>query len=352
MPAKKILYIKAQWLGDIIGGIPFLVTMKNRWYEVYQTFYDMRHINKSIEKLSKEQKEKYKKYPMYGGRFFVLEEFKRQHLIKDIITIPYWYLNIVTFLIKYWKSFDEVVIPIKTLPARILGNILGKKVRICTLHPNDKKDNMPLAEIELQEKPEPLYKYNTSFVWPEEEYTNYDYTKPYITLYPSIYERGLPKSVYVNTIEYCKKKWLNVLIVGWMRESRIIEELWEEFITQNTINLLWAVNLQQQVYILRRAKGTISWNGGIMWLANLVNKYAFNVHTVSAYLMEPPVDNISSFNYRPYHYKKCNPCEAASSTVGEKPFKTCVFAGTIEEWACKNAISFMHIKRFIDLITS
>jgi len=31
MKAKKILFLKAQWLGDMIGGIPKLAELKSKW---------------------------------------------------------------------------------------------------------------------------------------------------------------------------------------------------------------------------------------------------------------------------------------------------------------------------------
>jgi len=75
----------------------------------------------------------------------------------------------------------------------------------------------------------------------------------------------------------------------------------------------------------------ISCNGGVMRLANLVNKRNINIHTVSAYLMEPPVDDTYSFNLRPYTYPQCIPCEAGMSTRGEKYISSCVFYKTKKE---------------------
>ncbi|MBP7847635.1 hypothetical protein KA013_00210 [Patescibacteria group bacterium] len=47
-------------------------------------------------------------------------------------------------------------------------------------------------------------------------------------------------------------------------------------------------------------------------------------------MTEPPVDEVRSFNVRPYTYHACKPCEAAiAPPTGRIP--SCVFAGTPEE---------------------
>jgi hypothetical protein len=69
-----------------------------------------------------------------------------------------------------------------------------------------------------------------------------------------------------------------------------------------------------------------------MRLANLLNKKNINIHTVSAYLMEPQVDNKYSYNIRPYKYQNCQPCEAATSRINnKKTIKKCVFYNTKRE---------------------
>jgi hypothetical protein len=74
----------------------------------------------------------------------------------------------------------------------------------------------------------------------------------------------------------------------------------------------------------------IAGNGGIMWMGNLVNPRNINIQTVSAYLMQPPVDNKFSFNVRPYTYYACKPCEAASMPQDTRIPK-CVFYNTQKE---------------------
>lgn len=345
--AKKILYIKAQWLWDMIGGIPFLATMKQQWYEVYQTFYDMRHINKWVEKLTREQKEKYKKWPMYGWRLSILEHFKKQNLIKDIVFIPYWYWNLLKFFIKNFRKFDEVVVPIKTRPALFLSYILWKTHRIIFQWTNDISKYTLLADGEVCGTALPLFAYRDE-VNREMKQCSLP-SSSYITIFPSIYERSLESIVWKEVILYCRKKWLDVVVIWWDREKWFLDYLWHDFVASEVINLI-GKNLPESAYIMSKAKWTISWNGWPMRIANLVHKNCLNIHTVSAYLMQPPVDKISSFNIRPYQYNKCTPCEAANSTIWETWMKPCVFYGTDDEWACRKAITYIEIKRYIDLI--
>lgn len=344
---KKILYIKAQWLWDMIGWIPFLATMKEQWHDVYQTFYDMRYINRWVEKLSKEQKEKYKKWPMYGWWISVLEHFKKQNLIKDIVLIPFWHRNLFKFLIRNFRKYDEVVIPIKTKPALFLSYFLGKKRRIIFEWTNEISKYKILADGEVSGKSLPLFAYkdlvNREMKWCTLPSTSY------ITIFPSIFERSMESTIWREVILYCRKKGLEVVIIWWDREKWFLEYLWDEFVQSEVIDLI-GLNLDESAYIMSNAKWTINCNGWPMRIANLVNKYCLNIHTVSAYLMQPPVDNISSFNIRPYHYNKCKPCEASYSTIWEKWIKTCVFYSTPNEWACRKAITFIEMKRYIDLI--
>lgn len=345
---KKILYIKAQGLGDMIGWIPFLVTMKEQWHDVYQTFYDMRYINKWVERLSKEQRDKFRKWPMYGWWAHVLEHFKKQDLIKEIILIPYWYWNVMKFLFKNFRKYDEVVIPIKTRPALILSLLLGKKHRIVFQWTNDISRYPVLADGEIGGRALPLFAYHDAVQWEMKELSIP--TNPYITIYPSIFERSLESEVWKELILYCKKRWLDVVIIGWDREKWFVEYLGGDFVAEHVINLLGKTNLPESAYLMKNALWTISWNWWLMWISNLMNKNCLNIHTVSAFLMQPPVDNISSFNIRPYHYNKCRPCEAANSTIWEKGIRQCVFYGTPDEWACRKAITYIEMKRYIDLI--
>ena len=332
--AKNILYIKAQWLGDIIGGLPVLTQQKELWNKVYQTFYDMRHLHRDLGKQDKEVQEKYKKLPMYGGRHHILEGLKNDGLIEKILTIPYGNWNIFKFLIKNFRRYDEAIIPIKTRPAQILWLLLAKKARFIFENVNDISKYRNLADGECGTASQPLQYYKKSINFPNEIR---QIPEHYITIFPSIFERSLDIKEWLAIIKFAQNQGLKVVIVWWMREKWFIDELEKNWITQNSdfINMLDKTSLTQLSYLLEHSTYCISGNGGPMWIANLLNPHCINIHTVSAFLMEPKVDNKSSFNLRGYHYPECVPCEAADSTLGKKRITSCVFYNTIREWECR-----------------
>jgi len=76
MKKKKILFIKAQGMGDIISGIPKLDALKKEGHEVHQIFYDMRYLT---FRLPKENKRLFKKLPMGStGWYFILQILRDQ----------------------------------------------------------------------------------------------------------------------------------------------------------------------------------------------------------------------------------------------------------------------------------
>jgi len=336
MKTKKILFLKAQGLGDMIWGIPKLAELKSKWYEVYQTFYDMRHINKGLQKMSEKIRNEYKKRPMYSWRHFILEKFKKNWLIDDIIIIPYGFFALLVFLIKNFRKFDEVIIPVKTRPWVFLWKILGKKSHYIFEDTNDITKRRTISEWELWYKSQTLYDYSSLI---QRETEKIDIPKDYIVIFPSIWERSPEMSEWKKVIHHIKEQKIDVVVLWWGREKRFIDELKQYDIYYNIIDLLDKTSFGQLIYILQHARVNISWNGGVMWLANLVNKKNINIHTVSAYLMEPPVNNIHSFNLRPYIYPECKPCEASISTVWRKDIPQCIFYKTAREWECRKAIT-------------
>lgn len=344
---KKILYIKAQWLGDMIGWIPFLVQQKKLWNEVFQTFYDMRHINKWVQKLSKEQQEKYKKYPMYGGWYSVLQMIKEQFLISDIVTIPYGVWNLILFFFHNFKKYDEAVIPIKTRAAQILAWILAKKTRIVFESNNDIRQYRILADGEHGGICNALYTYNKHFSIPQEQI---DVPEKYITIFPSIYERSLEMKDWINIIDHCKQQGYAVLVLWGDREQWFIDQLKQHNVYEKVMDYMSKTSLWQMAYVLSHAKVCISGNGWPMRIANLMNECCINIHTTSAYLMEPPVDNKKSFNVRSYDYKECKPCECADSTVWLKWISWCVFYKTEREGECRKFNTAKIVNRIINTI--
>ena len=154
-----------------------------------------------------------------------------------------------------------------------------------------------------------------------------------------------------KVINFLEKKDIKVVILWWEREKWFTKGLEKAWIYPKISDVLGKTNLWQLIYILEHSILNISGNGGVMWLANLVNQKNINIHTVSAFLMEPPVDNINSHNIRPYRYPCCKPCEAAISTIdGEKIIPWCLFKNTTREGECRKAITWENIIKLIEKI--
>ena len=347
--SKKVLYIKAQWLGDIIWGLPFLIQQKKLGNKVYQTFYDMRHLNKGLDKQSEEIQKKYKSTPMYGGWHHILEGLKKNKIIEEILIIPFGKWNILKFLIKNFNKYDEAVIPVKTPASQFLGFLLAKKSHYIFTHINDISKYRILADGEHGWNCPALYNYEKYIQFPMETIKISD---EYITIFPSIYERSLDIEEWIDIINFVQSQGFKVVIVGWNREKWFMEELgkYEILSSPHIVNMLDKTSLAQLSYVLKKAKCCISGNGGPMRIANLMNPKCINIHTVSSFIMEPPVDNINSFNLRPYKYPQCQPCEASSSTAGKCGIEECVFYSTVREGECRKIFTSLLIKKHLLLI--
>lgn len=342
---EKILYIKAQWLGDIISWIPKLIALKEKWYKVYQTFYDMRYRDKDLRNLSKTDKSRLKKQPMYRWRRNILEILKKNWLIYDIIDIPYGVFPLLIFIIKNFKKFNKAVIPIKTRISMILWKLLSKEISYTFEDPNDTKKYKNIIQGESEWKKDVLYKYKKKIVFNRKKIS---LPKKYITIFPSLWERSPQDTERIKVIEYIIKKKLEIVIIWWTREQWFVDSMQKKI---KIINLINKTNFEELIYVLEKANINICCNGWIMRLANLLNKKNINIHTVSAYLMEPQVDNKYSYNIRPYKYQNCQPCEAATSRINnKKTIKKCVFYNTKREWECRLAIKAEHITSLIEKI--
>ena len=343
---EKILYIKAQWLGDIISWIPKLIALKEKWYKVYQTFYDMRYRDKDLRNLSKTDKSRLKKQPMYRWRRNILEILKKNWLIYDIIDIPYGVFPLLIFIIKNFKKFNKAVIPIKTRISMILWKLLSKEISYTFEDPNDTKKYKNIIQGESEWKKDVLYKYKKKIVFNRKKIS---LPKKYITIFPSLWERSPQDTERIKVIEYIIKKKLEIVIIWWTREQWFVDSMQKKKI--KIINLINKTNFEELIYVLEKANINICCNGWIMRLANLLNKKNINIHTVSAYLMEPQVDNKYSYNIRPYKYQNCQPCEAATSRINnKKTIKKSVFYNTKREWECRLAIKAEHITSLIEKI--
>ncbi len=344
---KRILYIKAQGLGDMISGIPFLVEMKQQWHEVTQLFYDMDalmylyDLRKLLSPTYRKALREFKKTPMAHGWFWVLELFREQKLLHDIVYIPASFWGMLCVAWKYYRSFDEAVVVINTKPARRIAYLCAKKTRIVFSSTNDTSTYRTWASGELEGKQVNLYDYHDAITWSTEP-PPFSIPENYVTIFPSLRERTPEMSVWQSVLHFLHEKWIAIVVIWGVREQWFTDELKRLWLDHLIIDTLGKTNFAQMHGLVKKSKCNILCNGGVMWLANLVNPHNINIHTVSAFLTEPPVDEVRAFNVRPYTYPACKPCEAAiAPPTGRIP--SCVFAGTPEEWACRKAIMDVHL---------
>lgn len=333
MKKKKVLFLKAQWLWDMISWIPKLVELKEQWYEVYQSFYDVKYLT---FRASKRIKELVKNMPMFTQWWhFVLELYQKSWLINHILKIPFGLLPMICFIIKNFKKFDEIIIPIRTKTWIRMWRLLWKKSHYIFEWGNDTTKYPNTIQWELWHSIDSLYDYK-NYVKREEEAISLP--EKYIVIFPSLLERSLLTTEWIKIINYIYNQKIDVLILWWEREKWFLDILKKEWMITKISDYLWKTTFKQLVYTLKRSKSNILCNGWLMWLGNLVNKNNINIHTVSAFLMQPDVDDIHSFNIRPYTYPHCIPCEAASLPQSDR-IPQCVFYNTVKEWACRKAIT-------------
>lgn len=337
---KKILYIKAQWLWDMISWIPFLVEMKKQWHEVTQVFYDMNtlmylyDLRKLFTVQYRKDLQKFKKTPSAQWRLRVLELFKKEWLLVDIFFIPFGIFSIFWKIITHIRWYDEAIITIWTKPARKLWMLLAKKSRVIFTDSNDNSTWKTLSEWELWFPIGSLYHYHNDVHFPLEPWTKKPLPENYIVLFPSLFARSPEIEVWKAVIDFCSTQWYACVVVGSNREQWFIDSLTEIWYETTIINLLDQTTFGEMHRIIKHSRMNILCNGWVMWLANLVNPNNITIHTVSAFLMEPPVDNKTSFTIRPYEYKHCRPCEW---TERDWTIEQCVFLGTIDEGVCRKA---------------
>lgn len=331
---KKILYIKAQWMGDIISSIPKWEAEKNKGNKVYLLYYDFRYFGLFLYKTD-----------------YVQDLIKENQIVKDILYIPYGKIDLLLFFIKNFRAFDEVIIPIKTKWNTILGIFLGKKYQHIFSSLNDIKKYKNVVAGELENKELPMYNYKKSFIIPKStpEWMKDEVEKiKYITIFPSSFERSIESKEWNKIIKHITNKWIGVIFVWWEREKYILQDIDPSLLSNNLIkNALGKTSLNELAYLLENSILNISCNGGVMWLWHLMNPRNISIQTVSSFTMEPPVDNIFSFNLRMYTYPECKPCEAGMYRFdGVKWIPCCKFYNTKREWECR----FIKGKIIIDTI--
>ncbi|MDP2670827.1 MAG: hypothetical protein Q8O99_08315 [bacterium] len=250
---------------------------------------------------------KFKQTPMAQGRCRVLDLFRKQGLIKDIVFIPLGLIGLLRILFKYHNFFDEAVVTIGTKPAKWLARRTSKTTRVIFADTNDKSTWRITSEGELGQMPDALFSYHAYLTFPTQAV---DLPHPYVAIFPSLFERSPEMSVWKDIITFLHEKNITPVIIGGSREDRFVQELKSHHLYELVIDMIDKTTFEEMVWIVQHSQLNIMCNGGVMRVANLVNQCNINIHTVSAFLMEPPVDNKYSFNIRPYLYPECSPCEA------------------------------------------
>lgn len=333
MRQKKILFLNAKWLGDSILWIPKLVELRKKGYKVYQSYYDERYFTwswpKGIVNIGRYIVQK----PKIS---FMLDILKREKLIDEILEIPFWIIILIVFLIKNFKKFDEIILPIKTRPGIVLGKILWKVVSYSFESTNDTSKYRNIIEGITWLHINALYDYHTYIHFDEEKII---LPENYIVIAPSMMERSLLISEWLKIIDYLLGIKYSVVIIWSEREQWFIEEIKKEWYYDKVIDSLWKTSFSQLIYIIKHAKIDILCDGWLLWLGNLINKHNINIHTSNGMIFEPPVDNKNSFNVRIYDYPNCTPCSARDTKQQNTGKITqCVFYWTKKEWMCRKVI--------------
>lgn len=329
---KKILYIRAFGMGDIIMSIPKWKQIHDQWDELYVLYYDFKY---------------------FAGTFHYDTELlqniiKTSGLIKRVIYIPYNKIKLLCFIIKNFRKFDEVQVPIKTKRWIFRGKLLGKKCKYIFKSPYDTSKYSDVIYWETQKK-ELLYNYKSFFdkvsrdsnPWLQEKNT------PYITIFVSYYERSINAKERKKIIEFILQQGYNIVLLWSKREHRIIEDLQETITVEPKIkNYINKTSFGEVLSLLENSEINISCNWGIMWLAHLLNKKNISINTVSAHILQPPTDWINCISIRPtYTCKK--PCEALFYRYQWKKWiECCDFYNTVNEGICRK-ISGEQIIKFI-----
>lgn len=336
---KKILYIRAQWLWDMISSIPKLKELKDEWHYVSMLFFDMRWLQKIQFKVKSTDNA-----ASFNWWLNILNIFKNNNIIDDIFLVPYWYFKLTFFLLRNFRKFDEVIIPIKTNRFVKIWKIVWKKVTIYFGDSNDNSKYSNVIEGQINWKVKALNEYN--FIkW---DYKKVNLPENYMVIFPSAEYRSASKQTWIETIEYLLENNKSIVIIWSERESWLSDELKNKDYYNKIFDLTWKTSFEELNYILKNSKLNILWNGWPMWMWNLLNKNNINLHSISVFLLQPSVDNIQSFNLRPFSYPKCKPCEYCFKIKEWRP-ENCVYYWTKNEFRCKKEITTEKIIELINL---
>lgn len=333
---KKILYIAAMGMGDKIASIPKLLDLRKKWYHITILNYDPRYFWLFMYKLDD-----------------IMEVYKKSNLFDEVIYVPYNKFKLIRFIIKHFKKFDQSYVTVKTLFSSIWGKLLWKNFSYTFNNQNEntKYQNIVAGDIG-NNNTKPLFEYrkNLSIPYNPTYKKTFKIKGDFITLFLGSFERSANSSERKKVIEFLNKKELSVILIGWNREKRLLEDV-DITKYKNIINIIGKTDFVQVASILSDAKINLSGNGGIMRLWHLLNPNNVSVHTTSSFIMQPPVNNKNSFNIRNYTYKDCKPCEALFDRFDWYQWiKRCIFRGTSREWECRRAITWENIIHCIEKI--
>lgn len=320
---KKILYLRAVGMGDVIMSIPKRNQIRQQWDELYVLYYDFKYFAGTFN---------------YDGEL-LQKIIKESWLIKKVMYIPYNKIKLLWFIIKNFRKFDEVQFPIKTKWWIFRWKTLGKRYKYVFDHADDTKRYEDIITWELWVKTL-LSEYKDFFdsidrkqnIGIQEKKQN-----KYITIFPSSYERSIDANERKKITDFCTQNNYNIVLLGGKREGRLAEDL-QNTLTQNPKihNYIGQTSFEDLLSLLENAEINISCNGGVMRLGHLLNKKNISIHTVSSLVVQPPIDNIHCFRIRPI-YTCPKPCQALFYRYRwQQWIPVCVFHGTKDEWNCRN----------------
>ncbi len=341
MKKKKILFIAAaSGLGDRIALIPKLLDLKNQWYHVTLLCYEPEY------------------FILFYNTDEIFEFYKKNNLYDDIIRVPRNKLKLIGFILRNLLKFSESYTPTNTFYSSLWWRLFSRKYRYTFKHMNDISGPYTnIIEWMLNRKIDSLYEYKKflDFEYSSEyRTTSWIGDKKFITLFPSLYVRCLPIDELVKVLDFIHEKGVTIVLLWWERERRITQKI--DFSRYNTIDLLGKTKILEASHLLSDSLLNISMDGGLMWLWHLMNPNNISIQNITAFIMQAPVNNTTSFNIRQYPYPQCVPCNYFSEEAPKEWIKgwikTCVFYGTDREGECRRATKAEYviyaIKKILD----
>lgn len=278
--------------------------------------------------------------PEYFTLFYNVSErfsiYAKSDLFDEMLRIPRGKIKLLGFIMKNFRKYHTAYTPTNTRFSALRGRLCAKKYEYSMNSLNDQSGPyIDIVERTLNRKVNLLSEYK--------HYLKLDYSDSYkdllglrdtkfVTLFVSLIVRCLPIDELKKVLQYVNDQGFAVVLVGGDREKWIHEYM--DISEYNIIDALGRTDFVQISSLLTDAAFNISMDGGLMRLGHLMNKRNISVQNVSFFAMDPPVDNVHSFNLRRYAYPCCKPCNhfEGPKNKHEKHWITrCVFYGTERE---------------------